>query len=204
MSKLVVETERKFSIKDPEDLPQGLEYSIKQWYLPKKAYSFDGRNLTISNLITVSAESKSMSVEISKALSRKRPTVRIRIINGNTAWLTIKGKRKNYSCIELEWQIEIDDAIETVESNVWPNIEKIRRHIDADGLTWEVDRFLGDNEGLWLAEIEIPSIDTKFKIPYWVDTEVSHISELSSHKLAKKPISTWGKELISRALQDKY
>ena len=202
MSKITVEIERKFSIKDAKSLPEGPEYSIKQWYLPKKAYSFDGRNLTISNCIVVSAESKSLSDAISKALSRKRPTVRIRIIDGNTAWLTIKGKTKNYSCIELEWPIDIDEAKATVESNGWPNVEKIRRYIDTDGLTWEVDRFLGDNEGLWLAEIEIPSIDTKFKTPSWVNREVSHISELSSHKLAKKPFTTWGKGLISRALYD--
>ena len=95
MSKITVEIERKFSIKDAKSLPEGPEYSIKQWYLPKKAYSFDGRNLTISNCITVFAVSKSLSDAISKALSRKRPTVRIRIIDGNTAWLTIKGKNKN-------------------------------------------------------------------------------------------------------------
>ena len=202
MSKITVEIERKFSIKDAKSLPEGPEYSIKQWYLPKKAYSFDGRNLTISNCITVFAVSKSLSDAISKALSRKRPTVRIRIIDGNTAWLTIKGKTKNYARIELEWPIDIDKAKATVESNVWPNVEKIRRYIDTDDLTWEVDRFLGDNEGLWLAEIEIPSIDTKFKTPSWVNREVSHISELSSHKLAKKPFTTWGKGLISRALYD--
>ena len=100
----------------------------------------------------------------------------------------------------MEWPIDIDKAKATVESNVWPNVEKIRRYIDTDDLTWEVDRFLGDNEGLWLAEIEIPSIDTKFKAPSWVNREVSHISELSSHKLAKKPFTKWGKGLISRAL----
>ena len=43
MSKITVEIERKFSIKDPKSLPEGSEYSIKQWYLPKKAYSFDGK-----------------------------------------------------------------------------------------------------------------------------------------------------------------
>ena len=49
MSKITVEIERKFSIKEAKTMPEGQENSIKQRYLPKKANSYDGRNLPNSN-----------------------------------------------------------------------------------------------------------------------------------------------------------
>ena len=73
MSKITVETERKFSIKDGKSLPEGSEYSIKQWYLPKKAYSFDGRNLTISNCITVFAVSNLCQTQSVRHFLEKDP-----------------------------------------------------------------------------------------------------------------------------------
>ena len=201
MSQVPIEAERKFYVNDPESLPAGPEIFIQQWYLPKDAYSFDGKNLTISNLVTVSVEPGPWSIAMKKALSRNRPTVRIRVIDGAKAKLTIKGKTKNYARNEMEWPIDFNDAIAAINSNDWPNVVKIRRSVISDNQTWEVDQFLGENEGLWLAEIEFSSIQPEFKTPSWVNHEVSKISELSSHQLAINPLSSWAEGLITRALE---
>ena len=203
MSQVPIETERKFYVNDPGCLPAGPELLIQQWYLPKDAYSFDGKNLTSSNLISISVESGPWAIAMKKALSRNRPTVRIRVIDGAKAKLTIKGKSKNYTRNEMEWPIDINDAKVLVNSNDWPNVMKIRRNVISDDLTWEVDQFLGENEGLWLAEIELSSTNTEFKTPSWVNQEVSQISELSSHQLAVNPLSRWAKGLRERALENK-
>lgn len=201
MSQVPIEAERKFYVSDPESLPAGPEIFIQQWYLPKDAYYFDGKNLTISNLVTVSVEPGPWSIAMKKALSRNRPTVRIRVIDGAKAKLTIKGKTKNYARNEMEWPIDFDDAIAAINSNDWPNVVKIRRNVIFDNRTWEVDQFLGENEGLWLAEIEFSSIQPEFKTPSWVNHEVSKIPELSSHQLAINPLSSWAEGLITRALE---
>ncbi len=53
-------------------------------------------------------------------------------------------------------------------------IEKIRYIIPAgNGLKWEVDEFLGKNDALTLAEIELPSENTKFIKPNWLGKEVT-------------------------------
>lgn len=47
-----------------------------------------------------------------------------------------------------------------------PIIEKLRYVIPAgDGLRWEIDEFLGVNQGLVVAEIELPSEETGFTKP---------------------------------------
>ena len=60
-----------------------------------------------------------------------------------------------------------------------PIIEKTRYKIPAgNGLTWEIDEFHGVNEGLIVAEIEVPSEDTSFEKPDWLGEEVSFRSSL--------------------------
>lgn len=38
---------------------------------------------------------------------------------------------------------------------------------------WEVDFFLEENEGLIIAEIELPSLESPLVLPEWVGEEVS-------------------------------
>jgi len=46
-----------------------------------------------------------------------------------------------------------------------PVIEKLRYKFQFEGFTWEVDEFLGENEGLVIAEIELPDENAVFKSP---------------------------------------
>jgi adenylate cyclase len=56
---------------------------------------------------------------------------------------------------------------------------------------WEVDVFLGENEGLILAEIELPSLPARISIPEWCRLEVTGDPRFYNAELAANPLSTW-------------
>lgn len=101
-------------------------------------------------------------------------TIRIRQ-KGEKGFITVKGKSVNHiSRAEFEYQIPLKDAQQMLMQLCPAYIEKIRYQIDVDGFTWEVDEFIQPRQGLILAEIELPSEDTVFKVPSWIKEEVSH------------------------------
>lgn len=118
-------------------------------------------------------------------------TVRVRI-KGDTGWLTIKGKTQGLSRLEFEYPIPLADAREMLRNLCGkPLIEK-QRFIYKNGReVWEVDEFQGENQGLLVAEIELPSEDTGFDKPDWLTDEVSHDARYFNASLAKIPYSQW-------------
>ncbi|MCL3780397.1 CYTH domain-containing protein [Prolixibacteraceae bacterium JC049] len=117
-------------------------------------------------------------------------TVRVRI-KGTEAWLTIKGKGAGIARPEFEYQIPIEDAREMLNMCVGNRIEKIRYKIEFDNRVWEVDRFLGQNEGLILAEIELNSEDEEIKLPEWIAQEVSNDNRYFNSYLFLSPFASW-------------
>ncbi len=102
-------------------------------------------------------------------------TVRIRIIDGK-AFLTIKGQSNNNGTARFEWETEIpaEDAQALLQLAEPGIIEKVRYDIPVnDKLFFEVDEFLGENEGLTIAEIELPDEHTSFEKPGWLGEEVT-------------------------------
>lgn len=73
----------------------------------------------------------------------KQRTVRVRIV-GNDAFLTVKGISAGASRLEFEYSIPVDDADVLLGMCDGPLVEKLRHKITLDGLTWEVDEFLGE------------------------------------------------------------
>jgi adenylate cyclase len=120
----------------------------------------------------------------------KARTVRVRIV-GDEAFLTIKGITQGASRAEFEYTIPVADAKELLAMCEQPLIEKYRRKIYHEGFVWEVDEFLGDNLGLVVAEIELPSEDTQFAKPEWVGEEVTQDERYYNSNLSKKPFKRW-------------
>ncbi len=114
-------------------------------------------------------------------------TVRIRIDNGK-AYITIKGKSDSTGTTRFEWEKEIpleeaEKLIEIAEEGI---IEKVRYIIPVENkLKFEVDEFLGDHQGLVLAEIELPSKDLPFQKPDWLGEEVTGKKEYYNSFLSK-------------------
>ena len=102
-------------------------------------------------------------------------TVRVRI-NDAAGFITVKGASDKTGTTRFEWEKEIpvEEARELIKIAEPGIIEKVRYIIPAgNGLKWEVDEFLGNNEGLVLAGIELPAEDTPFDKPAWLDAEVT-------------------------------
>ncbi|MGK5093002.1 CYTH domain-containing protein [Deltaproteobacteria bacterium TL4] len=121
-------------------------------------------------------------------------TVRIRIA-GEKAFLTIKSKTEGASRMEFEYEIPVNDA-KTMLAKLCtgPLIDKTRYVLKIDDLTWEVDVFYGDNEGLILAEVELNSEDQHFKRPSWIDKEVTTDVRYYNVNLSQNPYKNWKSE----------
>jgi adenylate cyclase len=118
-------------------------------------------------------------------------TVRVRIV-GEDGYLTIKGKTQGISRQEFEYQIPIEDA-KTILDTLCdrPLIEKFRYKIERENLVWEVDEFLGENEGLILAEVELNDANQIINIPKWIGREVTNDKRYYNSNLTKNPYQKW-------------
>ncbi|MCA1854883.1 CYTH domain-containing protein [Massilia oculi] len=118
-------------------------------------------------------------------------TVRVRI-EGDAGVLTIKSKGTGVSRGEWEYPIPLSEAQELLDNLCErPLVEKYRRRIAHAGFTWEVDEFLGENAGLVVAEIELPSEDAVFDKPDWIGAEVSGDPRYYNASLIRFPYSQW-------------
>jgi len=120
----------------------------------------------------------------------KERTVRVRIA-GDEAFLTIKGVSLGASRAEFEYPIPLWDARDLLALCEQPLIEKNRCKILHEGFVWEVDEFLGENLGLVVAEIELPSEDTVFAKPDWVGEEVTADTRYFNSNLSRTPYNCW-------------
>jgi len=118
------------------------------------------------------------------------PTVRVRI-KGEKAFLTIKGRTDSISRPEFEYEIPVDDSRDMIKLAISYPVEKTRYEIWFEGFCWEVDVFLGRNEGLILAEIELNSEDQQFKKPDWILDEVSYDGRYYNSFLSGCPFQEW-------------
>lgn len=120
----------------------------------------------------------------------KERTVRVRVA-GEQGFLTIKGKNTGASRAEFEYEIPVADAKQLLALCEGPLIEKYRRKIDFGGVLWEVDEFLGDNQGLVVAEVELESEQQVFVKPDWLGDEVTHDPRYYNSNLSVHPYSSW-------------
>ncbi len=117
-------------------------------------------------------------------------TVRVRI-RDREAWLTIKGKNEGICRAEYDYPIPVADAEELMLLCEPVVIEK-RRYLERfEGFLWEIDVFEGENTGLVMAEIELPTAETCFRRPEWVGQEVSDDCRYYNSSLSRHPYRKW-------------
>lgn len=116
--------------------------------------------------------------------------VRVRV-EGDQAYMTIKGRNVGATRGEWEYPIPLADANELLALCEQPIVEKFRRRIEFGGNVWEVDEFLGVNQGLILAEIELASEDQLFDKPEWIGADVTHDKRYYNSNLVRHPFSSW-------------
>lgn len=127
-------------------------------------------------------------------VAEKRRSVRVRIA-GERACLTIKGQAIGLARAEFEYEIPVTDAeilLDTLCDR--PLIEKLRYSIPDHHLVWEVDEFLGENQGLIVAEVELTEAGESLILPDWIGAEVSTDPRYFNSNLAQHPYRLWTSE----------
>lgn len=118
-------------------------------------------------------------------------TVRVRVMS-DAAYLTIKGGGSGITRNEYEYPLPIADAERMFKDLCeLPLIEKKRYRVEHEGLIWEVDEFLGENNGLVVAEVELEHEDQVFSRPSWVGREVTGDPRFYNVALVGNPYSRW-------------
>ena len=120
-------------------------------------------------------------------------TVRIRI-KGEKGFITIKGIGNASGASRFEWEkeISVEEAKSLLELCEPGIIDKTRYIVpEESGLRFEVDEFYGDNDGLTVAEIELPTEDQPFTKPEWLGEEVTGDVKYFNSMLMKNPYKNW-------------
>ncbi|WP_421874677.1 hypothetical protein [Mycolicibacterium wolinskyi] len=119
------------------------------------------------------------------------------------ARITAKGPNYGDEREEYEMSVHLPFARDIIKLTD-QIIRKRRYHIvDQDSeQTWDIDEFLGDNEGLIVAELEgakgagLEELDSvrATKMPKWAYREVTGDSRFNNENLAANPVSKWKEE----------
>jgi adenylate cyclase len=119
-------------------------------------------------------------------------TVRVRI-KGDKGFITIKGKGDDSGVCRYEWEKEIpvEDARELLHLCEPGVIDKTRYLVACGRFTFEVDEFHGDNEGLIIAEVELPDENAVIEHPSWLGEEVTGDRRYYNAYLVKNPFKEW-------------
>ena len=115
-------------------------------------------------------------------------TTRVRIIDNNKGYITLKSSLNGLINYEFEYSIPRKDAIELIQLSKY-KITKIRYQLKINKKNWVVDVFEKSNSGLKIAEIELNSESEEIRVPSWCGQEITGIKSLSNASLAKAPIS---------------
>lgn len=118
--------------------------------------------------------------------------VRIRI-KEDKAFITIKGPCDPLGVIRDEWEkeISITDAEKLLNFCEPGILYKIRHEIRVGKHIFEVDEFLGRNEGLFIAEVELSEANESFEKPSWIGKEVTGDKRYYSAYITSHPYTEW-------------
>lgn len=123
--------------------------------------------------------------------------VRIRTLEkegqaGGTGFLTVKGRTRDNTRPEYEYEIPLNDARKMLDLVCEkPLIRKTRLWTLYEGQEWVIDCFAGENRGLVVAEIELRSPDQEVAVPPWAGPEVSRDPRYFNSNLIRHPYGSW-------------
>lgn len=124
-------------------------------------------------------------------IGAREASVRVRI-EGDEAFLNIKGMTLSVTRQEFQYPIPVRDAAELLDTLCEkPLIEKTRYRLQHAGHEWEIDVFAGANAGLVVAEVELQSETEHIELPGWAGIEVSTDPRYYNVNLVKHPYSSW-------------
>lgn len=133
--------------------------------------------------------------------SDPKSVVRVRVCEGGKCYLTVQGAIEKNSKQEFSFYASFDDALQMLENIcAKEQIAKTRYFIPYEGddnMTWEVDIFEAENDGLITADLQPNSEDQELILPDWIVEEVSDQAQYNNANLVNHPFNQWileGKE----------
>ncbi|GAB2624158.1 CYTH domain-containing protein [Emticicia sediminis] len=123
-------------------------------------------------------------------LTDPNKTIRVRATD-TKGFMTIKGKSEGATRAEFEYEIPKEEAIQLLDMFAVSDLTKYRHKTVFAEKLWEVDVFLGENEGLIVAEIELSSEDEIFDLPDWAAEEVTGEKKYYNSNLSTLPFKKW-------------
>ncbi len=117
---------------------------------------------------------RTLSIQQAYLARTSAATIRVRIIDGVDAYVTVKTARRGATRSEYEYGVPLADAEEMMAMRTGLVLRKRRHLVTAHGMQWEIDEFDDVHQGLVLAEIELAHVDTAFMHPVWLGAEVTH------------------------------
>ena len=119
-------------------------------------------------------------------------SARVRV-RGDKGYLTIKGPSIDGGLSRFEWEQEIavEEAWELLKLCHNAIIDKVRYLVKCGSHTFEVDEFLGENEGLVVAEVELSAVDEDFEKPSFLGDEVTGERRYYNSSLTRFPYKCW-------------
>ena len=123
-------------------------------------------------------------------LTDPNKTIRVRATD-TKGFLTIKGKTEGATRAEFEYEIPKEEAIQLLNMFAVSDLTKYRYKVIFAEKLWEVDVFLGENEGLIVAEIELSSEREMFDLPDWAAEEVTAEKKYYNSNLSILPFKQW-------------
>jgi adenylate cyclase len=118
-------------------------------------------------------------------------SIRVRINDDSSATLTLKSRSSKLRRREFEYAIPTLDAEELISLRRSCIIEKVRHVVPCGNLNWEVDVFSGENQGLVVAEIELPDENHQIQLLPWIGPEVTGQDRYYNGTLAQHPYRSW-------------
>lgn len=124
------------------------------------------------------------------------PLIRFRA-EGSEVKITIK-KLSASGVSRDEWEFENTFSKSEIEDLVGLAIKKpivkIRYLVKHKDLTWEIDVYKEDNEGLVTADIELPQEDYAINFPSWIDSseDITNNPKYFNKNLGNNPYTLWG------------
>jgi adenylate cyclase len=122
-----------------------------------------------------------------------KASVRLRI-KRDSATLPIKSRTPELRRLELEYPIPVIEAEAAITLRRGLIVEKDRHLVPHAGMTWEIDEFHRENEGLIIAEIELRDADQRFDLPPWAGPEVTSQPQFYNSALSVNPFVSWSCE----------
>jgi adenylate cyclase len=136
------------------------------------------------------------SSRLSQTYLCNRPdlVVRVRMVENEAAYLTIKGRQEGIGRPEFEYPIPVEDALDLMRlAGEGHPIDKTRHALGGPWEGWVVDEFAGENEGLVLAELEVEGEEAAWEPPDWAGHDVTDDARYTNAALFATPYGSWSR-----------